>query len=492
VEGSIIRDYEYDLLGNFDSVTKGSTLWDYSYAADNPSRLMSVTNLAMTVNATQGYDSRGNLWKYTKSGIAYELAFDVENRLQSVKVGTGTPTTFEYDDDGQRVLTTIGTGTSQVKIYTPFPDYEKEIPTSGSTTIRTTYRIAGQIVAVQTKVGPAAGTFYFTYTDHLGNVAALSWTGGTLVPGSLASYDPFGTLTTTPSTNPSITNHGFTGHRHNNTGSNDLGLIYMNARYYLPQIGRFVSPDSIVPEPSNPQSLNRYSYSYNNPINYTDPTGHKATSGCEYEKCGSGSSSDNYLFQQSDGQLVPWNPEQTEPRYDAVTFGGSADIGSGVLGFFGFKGSVGFQVLYNTQSHELTSFLNYSGSAANAGAIGNLSFYVGGVSDLGESNYAYSGAARSVSATGSAGLLGLTTGISAEQLDNLLDPQGTFTEYIGWAPGMGVSVAASDSYSVPILTNNLETGESSWDIVTFINEEFQAQLEQYSNAWATLTSWFDN
>jgi hypothetical protein len=36
-----------------------------------------------------------------------------------------------------------------------------------------------------------------------------------------------------------------------------------------------------VPEPKNPQSYNRYSYSYNNPINYTDPSGHMATSGCD-------------------------------------------------------------------------------------------------------------------------------------------------------------------------------------------------------------------
>jgi len=41
-----------------------------------------------------------------------------------------------------------------------------------------TYRIAGQMVAVQTKVGTAAGAFYYTYTDHLGNVVTLSWTGG--------------------------------------------------------------------------------------------------------------------------------------------------------------------------------------------------------------------------------------------------------------------------------------------------------------------------
>ncbi len=68
-------------------------------------------------------------------------------------------------------------------------------------------------------------------------------------------------------------------------GANDLGLIYMNARYYLPQIGRFVSPDTIVPEPGNPQSYNRYAYTNNNPINNTDPSGHRPASGCEYEGC---------------------------------------------------------------------------------------------------------------------------------------------------------------------------------------------------------------
>jgi hypothetical protein len=60
-----------------------------------------------------------------------------------------------------------------------------------------------------------------------------------------------------------------------------VGLIYMNARYYLPEIGRFISADTIVPDPANPQSYNRYSYSFNNPVNYTDPSGHMATSGCD-------------------------------------------------------------------------------------------------------------------------------------------------------------------------------------------------------------------
>jgi hypothetical protein len=48
----------------------------------------------------------------------------------------------------------------------------------------------------------------------------------------------------------------------------------MHARYYHPALGRFVSADTIVPEPGNPQDLNRYSYTRNNPVRYTDPSGH--------------------------------------------------------------------------------------------------------------------------------------------------------------------------------------------------------------------------
>jgi uncharacterized protein RhaS with RHS repeats len=53
-------------------------------------------------------------------------------------------------------------------------------------------------------------------------------------------------------------------------------LYDYNARYYDPTVGRFVSADSIVPGAGNPQSLNRYSYTLNNPLKYTDPTGHVA------------------------------------------------------------------------------------------------------------------------------------------------------------------------------------------------------------------------
>ena len=54
----------------------------------------------------------------------------------------------------------------------------------------------------------------------------------------------------------------------------DLGIYHYGARFYSPKIGRFLSADTIVPGYANPQNLNRYSYVRNNPLRYTDPTGH--------------------------------------------------------------------------------------------------------------------------------------------------------------------------------------------------------------------------
>ncbi len=59
----------------------------------------------------------------------------------------------------------------------------------------------------------------------------------------------------------------------------------MGARWYDPLVGRFVQPDTITPNPYNPQSLNRFSYGLNNPVKYTDPTGHIACEDEDIEDC---------------------------------------------------------------------------------------------------------------------------------------------------------------------------------------------------------------
>jgi RHS repeat-associated protein len=66
------------------------------------------------------------------------------------------------------------------------------------------------------------------------------------------------------------TDFGFAGQRYDSS----TGLIYMGARYYDPYLGRFISPDTIVQQRNDPQSYNRYAYARNNPLLYTDESGH--------------------------------------------------------------------------------------------------------------------------------------------------------------------------------------------------------------------------
>src|SRR5262249_21211444 len=69
---------------------------------------------------------------------------------------------------------------------------------------------------------------------------------------------------------PSATTRGFTGHEE----LDSYGLVNMNARLYDPVIGRFLSADTQIDSPYAMQLLNGYSYVGNNPLSYTDPTGH--------------------------------------------------------------------------------------------------------------------------------------------------------------------------------------------------------------------------
>ncbi len=68
---------------------------------------------------------------------------------------------------------------------------------------------------------------------------------------------------------PLQTTYRYTGQRH----EPDIKLYDYGARWYDNRRGRFIQPDTIVPDPGDPQSLNRYSYAANNPVRYTDPSG---------------------------------------------------------------------------------------------------------------------------------------------------------------------------------------------------------------------------
>jgi RHS repeat-associated protein len=223
----------------------------------------------------------------------------------SLTEGQDYPITLEYYEGG------VG-ATIQLKWTTPVMDTPMVIPSS-------------QLFP------PSTDSVIYLHGDHLGSVSAASDAGGARI--SQQEYDPWGKLRPVAgsATTTQQSKQNYTGQK-----LDDTGLLFYNARFYDPGLGRFTSPDSIVPGasfgaggalgivgqeqnskltvdfhergflfsvkaentltlqkgfwfqlnnedrngvqnpwgPLNPQALNRYSYVLNNPLRYTDPTGH--------------------------------------------------------------------------------------------------------------------------------------------------------------------------------------------------------------------------
>jgi len=148
---------------------------------------------------------------------------------------------------------------------------------------RTTYGLGGSTVALhregqETPSGPYIEELYYMHGNHLGSMTLLTDEAGDVV--EEARYYPFGGYRLPPT--EGITDIGFTGHRQDNLGWENTGLIYMGARYYDPLLRRFISADTIVPSATDTMAYNRFAYVNQNPVNLVDPTGHCANDDAEY------------------------------------------------------------------------------------------------------------------------------------------------------------------------------------------------------------------
>ena len=145
-------------------------------------------------------------------------------------------------------------------------------------------RLPGGVVHVRTTPAEGAATeaFEYRHLDHLGSASAVSDASGALL--DVLGHDPFGGRRAADWTRAldggesaalsgRRTARGFTGHEQ----LDRTGLVHMGGRLYDPQLGRFLSPDPYVADPTMGQDWNAYSYVANSPMSYLDPTGHVRT-----------------------------------------------------------------------------------------------------------------------------------------------------------------------------------------------------------------------
>jgi len=244
--------FSYGASGNLGAKNDSLGNWTYTYSGNPQVRPHAVQSLSN--GWSFGYDDNGNQTTRTMTNTD-SLVYDAENRLVRVdRAGVGTIASFMYDGDGKRVLATQGGVTTAY-----VGNYFEWSAGSG----RSYYYINN--LRIGTRQG---ATMLYLLGDSLGSTSVSIDASQTAT--AEMRYKAYGEQRVASGTLP--TTYRFTGQRFDES----IGLMYYGARYYDQLLGRFVQADTIVPEPGNPQRLNRYAYANNNPLTYTDPTGHFA------------------------------------------------------------------------------------------------------------------------------------------------------------------------------------------------------------------------
>jgi RHS repeat-associated protein len=231
------------------------------------------------LNPVYTYDLDGNL----TSGAGRTVTWTSFNMVATIVQGA-TTIAFGYDADHSRITQTEASGSSTTTTtYLNGPGsgsgagagVSAEKVVAGSVTTWTDYLFAaGARVGARSIVNGVVAPIKYYITDHLGSIAIV--TNGTTH--DRRSFDAWGKSRNLSGTDDpagfidlghGLPTRGFTGHEHIPA----VGLINMNARVYDPELGRFLSADSVVQSIYFSPALNRYAYVFNNPLSLADPTG---------------------------------------------------------------------------------------------------------------------------------------------------------------------------------------------------------------------------
>jgi len=244
--------YTFDAVGN--RLTRNDSaqgLTQYTYDAND--RLL--TDNRAGVLTQYSYDNNGNTLSHISATDQVFHTWDFENRLIATDTnGDGTiDVQNSYDDAGNRVSQAVKGQETRFLLDTA----------QSLSQVLVEYRPSGVILVSyvpgisQTRDGITS----FYHVDGLGSMRALTNAGGNVQ--DRYAYDAFGVLLR--QSGDTVNTNLFAGQRRDAA----LSLDYLRARYYDPNLGRFISPDPLRGSIAEPI----YAYAMNDPVNGTDPTG---------------------------------------------------------------------------------------------------------------------------------------------------------------------------------------------------------------------------
>ncbi|MFB8085071.1 DUF5615 family PIN-like protein [Streptomyces sp. NPDC055992] len=260
------QSFTYDKSGNRATQTRhdvtGDTAKDlkdtYTYPTPGTAQAHSLTSRKTTgpvgsTTDTYTYDSSGN----TLTRPGQSLIWDAEGHLASV-TKSGKTTSYLYDASGNRL---IGRTPTETTLY--LGNTEVILPAGATKAKATRYFDLG---GGQTAIRSDDGTFAFTVADQHGT-GEVSIQASSLALTQRRTLPFGGERGTAPTSWPGT--KGFVG------GTDDTkttGLTHLGAREYDADLGRFISVDPVL-DLTDPQQMNGYTYSNNNPVTNSDPTG---------------------------------------------------------------------------------------------------------------------------------------------------------------------------------------------------------------------------
>jgi RHS repeat-associated protein len=233
------------------------------------------------VTAGQGFDVAAWIWGEvdvddSRDGAVWIVRVRWEDlngtylSYSNAEVGSaanGLPSSFA--EKGGTVTAPVGAVFGRVEIYFYLASgwlNVDDVSVTPTTTVNVSetlyYSFGGDTIGMRVD-----GVLSWIFSDQLGSTGITYKADGSGT--SRQFYYSYGGIRNPGGAAVVDTDVGFTGQRLDET----TGLMFYQARYYDPLTARFISADTIVPDPGNPQDFNRYTYVRNNPVTCTDPSG---------------------------------------------------------------------------------------------------------------------------------------------------------------------------------------------------------------------------